>query len=131
MSRDLLAKKVDMLINDFLTRMSRSRCAKAIRKTFHYSQTTMANKMHYNSSYISDFENEVPLNKRTYQDMCMTYSKMVYEQSLDMSTQDYILWCIRLVCNYGEVCHEDAIFDYDETIKKFLVKFAELYPDFS
>ena len=91
----------------------------------------MAQKMHYGSMYLSDFENDIPLRPEVANNIYDAYHRFAYELYEQYDTQDYISWCIRVICNYGEILHEDGDHKDDELIKKFLLKMCELYPEFS
>lgn len=131
MTKFSLKHKADLLYSDFFTLAKRSNLVcKAVRKTLHYSQATMAQKLHYGAMYVSDFENDIPLRPEVISGIYKGYSEIVYNQYSKLDDQDYILWCLRVVSNYATVSHEHDYHDDDELVKKFILKFAELYPEY-
>lgn len=131
MARYSLRRKVDLLFQDFITRAKyEGKVGKAVRKTMHYSQATMGQKLHCSPSYISDFECGIDLRPDIICGMWRSINSMNYEMFAKLSSQDYILYCIRVIANYATACHE-ADLDDDELVKKFLTKLTELYPEFA
>lgn len=124
-------KKADLLLQDFITRANHPhKIEQAVRKTLHYSQATMAQKMHYCSIYVSDFENDVPLKPSVQEGIWKCVHEINYELYAKLSDQDFILYCIRVVSNYGSACHDSELYD-EELIQKFLESLAKLYPKYA
>ena len=119
--------KANVLFSDFFTRSRYGNLAcKAIRNTLHYNQATMAQKLHYGRQVISDFENDVSMNPDKIYEIYSAYTNLAYEIFAAFSEQDYILFCLRVVSNYGSILHETD-FDDEDLVKKFISKFSELY----
>lgn len=119
--------KAEVLFGDFFNRARYGNLAcKAVRKTLHYSQATMAQKIHYGKQTLSDFENDVSMNADCVYEVYKAFHKINYDIFTSLDDKDYILYCLRVVSNYGSVLH-DAEVDDEDLVKKFIGIFSELY----
>lgn len=120
-------KKAEIIINDFYTRCPQKQLfAKAIRLTSRLSQQSIANKGHYNCSYISNFENDVPLKPDVIVDIYRIYEAILYETYAALDEEIYILFCVRLMCNYAYEMYDRDMDNWDDDLKETLNRLIAL-----
>lgn len=122
-------QKAEVLMQDFFNKAKYGNLVcKGIRKTLHYSQSTMAQKLHYGHMIISDFENDVAMNCDKIYEIYKAYQTVLYEVYAKLDEKDYILFVLRIICNYGTVLHEEDK-DDDNLVSKFISILSGLYSE--
>ena len=122
-------KKAEILLQDFFNKAKFGNLVcKGIRKTLHYSQSTMAQKLHYGHMVISDFENDVAMNPDKIYEIYRAYQSVLYDVYGSLNEKDYILFVLRIICNYGTVLHEEDK-DDEHLVSKFITILSGLYSE--
>lgn len=120
-------QKAEIIIQDYYnTCAAKNLFAKSIRLTMRLSQQAVANKGHYNVVYISNFENDVPLRPDVIYDIYQVYEKLLYSVYAELDEYYYILFCMRILCNYAYEVYDKKIDSWDEDLKGSLNKLIAL-----
>lgn len=116
-------RRADVVLQDFmiLTNHENFLC-RAIREALHRTQSWMSNKVNLHQTIISSFETGERINKDTKKLIFDFIHKINYECYERLDTDDFILYCIRVMGNYMSICHEFGVTEDDERTKKLMAK---------
>ena len=116
-------KRADVVFQDFMVRSSHNYIlAKAIREALGRSQAYIGRKIFQHASVVNTYENGGKISKNAEKDLLDYISKQNYEQYDNSSTDDFILYTIRVMSSYISHCHEWDLHEDDEMIKKLMGK---------
>lgn len=120
-------RRADDVFQDFmlLTHHNQYLC-RAIREALHRTQAYFASHVHIHQTAISQFEHGEIMSKDTKKAIYDYIHKLNYEEYSNNHTDDYILYCLRVMGNYMSITHEWGYNDDDELCKKLMSKLISM-----
>lgn len=118
-----IKRRADDVFQDFMVLTTHSYfLCRAIREALRRTQSYFANHVYVHQTAISQFEKGENVSKNTKKAIFDYIHKLNFDEYSNNQTDDYILYCVKVMTNYMAICHEWGYNEDDELCKKLIAK---------